>query len=223
LPLDRFGFIINTKGTRNVQKLSNRTKSRISFLVLFIFFEAGIFAIKEISSGLSLDPFTWILLVFAAALGGAGVAYMFIGDWIRWPLTKEAPHSSNASMVEIEPKYEGWLKSPGVSLCCPICAVTWVSAGLLGLMAIDYYLGYYTIVALSVGGATLVVIRLAELLEWHSRAAQEKTAELNRRNAIEEAQKEAALMYAKGVSFQATGGKPVWVVKEEKVEDESGR
>ncbi len=167
--------------------MSNRTKSRISLAALFFIFELGIFVIKSLSPGLRLDPFTWVMLVFAASLGGAGIAYLAIGDWIRWPLTKEVPHSSRASMIEIEPKYKGWLNSPGVLLCCPICAGTWVGAALLGLLAVDYSLGYYTIVALSAGGALRIVVRLAEMLEWQSRYAQEKTAELNRKNAIEEA------------------------------------
>jgi hypothetical protein len=172
-------------------KLSNRAKSRISLLVLFLLFEAGIIAIKYISSGLELTVFTWVMLVFAASLGGAGISYLAIGDFIRWPLTKEVRHSSNSSMIEIEPKYEGWLNSPGVLLCCPICASTWVGASLIGLMAIDYTLGYYTILALSVGGASRVVIRMSEMIEWQARAAQERTAELNRKNAMEETQKGA--------------------------------
>lgn len=171
--------------------LSNRTKSRISLAILFLLFEAGIFAISKLSQGMRLDPFTWVLLVFAAAFGGSAVAYMSIGDWIRWPFTKEVPHSSNSSMIEIEPKYEGWMKSVGLLLCCPICAGSWVVAGLLGLLAINYELGYYTIIALSAGGALRVVVRLSEMLEWQSRYAQERTAELNRKNAVEESLKNA--------------------------------
>jgi hypothetical protein len=171
--------------------LSNRTKSRISLLVLFLLFEAGIIAIKFISTGLELSVFTWIMLVFAASLGGAGISYLAIGDFIRWPFTKEVRHSSSPSMIEIEPKYEGWLNSVGVLMCCPICAATWVGAGLLGLMAIDYTIGYYTVLALATGGAARVIIRLSEVLEWQARAAQERTAELNRKNVMEEAQKGA--------------------------------
>jgi hypothetical protein len=179
----------NQRGIKIGMTLSNRTKSRISLLVIFLMFEAGIVAIKFISTGLQLSVFTWVMLIFAASLGGAGVSYLAIGDFIRWPFTKEVSHSSSPSMTEIEPKHEGWLNSVGVLLCCPICAATWVGAGLLGLMAIDYTLGYYTVIALSIGGASRMVIRLSEMLEWQARAAQERTAELNRKNAIEEAQK----------------------------------
>lgn len=197
--------------------LTNQTKSRISLAFLFLFFELGIVVIGKIAPGLKLDPFTWLLLVFAASLGGAGIAYLFIGDFIRWPLTKEVPHSSRSGMVEIEPKYDGWLKSPGVLLCCPICASTWVGAGLLGLLAVDYNVGYYTILALSLGGAARIVVRLAELLEWQARAAQEKTAELNRKNA----QEEASLIH-QPVSHNGNG-RTYWVLKEEEVEEEINR
>lgn len=168
-------------------KLQNRTKSRLTLFALFLIFEAGIFVISQLAPDLRMDPFRWVLLVFASAHGGAGIAYMSIGDWIRWPLTKEVPHSSRYSMIEIEPKYEGWLQSPGELIACPVCAGTWVAAGLLGLMAINFNLGYYTMLVLAAGGALRIVVRLSEMLEWQSRLAQEKTAELNRSNAHEEA------------------------------------
>ncbi len=206
---------MKVKGKSILVKLSNRTKSRISLAALFLSFEVGIFVIKTISPRLRLDPFTWLMLIFAAALGGSGIAYLFIGDWLRWPLTKEVKHSSNASMIEIEPKYEGWLKSPGVLICCPICAGTWVGAALLGLLAIDYSLGYYTIMALSIGGAARVVVRLSELLEWQSRYAQEKTAQLNRKNALEEAQKEYPVYNPASNNNEVLTNHGVWVVKEE--------
>jgi hypothetical protein len=190
-------------------QLTDRTKARISLAILFFALEAGIFAIAKIAPNLRLDPFTWLMLVFAAAMGGAGIAYLGIGDWIRWPLTREVPHSSNASMVEIEPKYQGWLNSPGLLLCCPICAGTWVGVGLLGLLAANYSLGYYTILALSAAGAARVVIRLSEMLEWQSRYAQERTAELNRRNAQAEQQKD----YQRYLPVDQ--GEAYWVVKED--------
>ncbi len=173
-------------------KLSNTTKSRITLALLFFAFDFGIFVIAKLAPSLHLDPFTWIMLVFAASFGGASIAYLYIGDWFRWIVTKEVPHSSNSSMTEIEPKYDGWLKSVGVLICCPICAGAWVGASLLGLMALNHDLGYYTIVALAIGGAARIVTRFSEMVEWQSRYAQERVAELNRKNAIEEALKDYA-------------------------------
>lgn len=197
-------------------KLSDQTKSRISLLGLFLTFEAGILAIRYLSPGLRLDVFTWVLLVMAASLGGAGIAYMFIGEFLRWPLTKEVPHSSNAKMIEVEPRYEGWLKSPGILLCCPICAGTWVGAALLGLMALDFTLGYYTVIALATGGAVRVILRLAELLEWQSRYAQERVAQLNRRNEVEDAA-------YRGQTFPINNGKSIWVYQDERIEERNGK
>ena len=196
-----------------MNKLTNQTKSRLSVFVLFLAFEAGIYAIARLGPSLRLDVFTWVLIVLAASFGGSAVAYMFIGDWIRWPLTKEVPHSSNPGMTEIEPKYEGWLKSPGVLLCCPICASTWVGVGLLGLMVINFNFGYYTVIALSLGGAARVVTRFSELLEWQSRYAQERTAGLNRVNAQEEAMKNGHS------SYELSNGKSYWVVQDKEVEE----
>lgn len=194
-------------------KLSDRTKSRITLFILFLIFDAGILAIAKISPGLRLDAFTWVMLVSAASLGGAGIAYLVIGDWIRWPLTKEVPHSSSAEMTEVVPKYEGWLKSPGVLLSCPVCAGTWVGAGLLGLMAWNYDLGYIAVATLATGGAARVMIRLAELVEWQSRYAQERVAELNRRNGREEADQHTKPYII------SKSGETHWVVKEEKADE----
>lgn len=201
---------MNIMKMRQQVKLTNRTKSRISLFVLFVLFELGIFTISKIAPGLKLDVFTWIMLIFAASLGGAGIAYLGIGDWIRWPLTKEARHSSNSRMIEVEPKYEGWLNGPGMLLCCPICAGTWVGASLLGLMALNYQLGYYSVLALSIGGATRLVIRAVELLEWQGRYAQELTAQLNRRNEQEEEEKALVPFYKKDSKT------PAWVVRDER-------
>jgi hypothetical protein len=204
--------MIIDKREHTFMTLSNRTKSRISSFFLFISFGAGILAIQQIAPGLRLDPFTWLLLVFASTLGGAAIAYLAIGDFIRWPLTKEVTHSSNSSMIEIEPKYEGWLNSPGALICCPVCAGTWVGVGLLALLAINYSLGYYAILALSVGGAGRIVVRLAELIEWQARYAQERTAALNRKNAREEAEKDLQPFY------QVMDGKIYRVTREQKQE-----
>jgi hypothetical protein len=195
-----------------LKQLSNQTKSRISLIILFLVFEAGIIAIARIGPALRLDVFTWVLLVVAASFGGSAISYMFIGEWIRAPLTKEVPHSSNSNIIEIEPKYEGWLKSPGVLLCCPICAGTWVGVGLLALMVINYNFGYYTVIALSLGGAARLITRLSELLEWQSRFAQERTAELNRSNAQAEALKNGRSPYP------VSNGKSYWVVQDKEVE-----
>ena len=199
-----------------MKTLTNQTKSRISLIVLFLAFEAGIVVISKMGPSLRLDVFTWVLVVLAASFGGSAIAYMFIGDWIRWPLTKEVPHSSNPSMIEIEPKYDGWLKSPGVLLCCPICASTWVGAVLLGLMVVNFNLGYYTVLALSLAGAARVVTRFSELLEWQSRYAQERTAGLNRVNAQEEAMKSNKNGHS---AFEHTNGKNYWVVQDKEVEE----
>lgn len=190
-------------------KLTNRAKSRISLFILFVTFELGIFVIAKIAPGLQLDPFTWVMLIFASTLGGAGIAYLGIGDWFRWPVTRESTHSSSSKMVEIEPRYEGWLNGLGQLICCPICVGTWVGAGLLGLMALNYELGYYTILALSIGGAARLVLRLVELLEWQARYAQEKTVGLNRRNEQEEAAEDLE-PYFKSRPRQAS-----WAVKDE--------
>ncbi len=197
---------------RYLSNLPDRTKSRITLALLFLLFETGIFAISRLAPNLRLDLFTWVMLVFAAAHGGAGLAYMTIGDWIRWPLTKEVPHSSRSTMIEIEPKYQGWLHSPGALLACPVCAGTWVAAGLMGLLVLNYNLGYYTILILGAGGALRIVVRLSEMLEWQSRYAQERTAELNRRNAREEREE---TQESEALFDQVEADSAYWVVKQE--------
>jgi threonine/homoserine/homoserine lactone efflux protein len=117
-------------------------------------------------------------------------------------------------MIDVEPKYEGWLNGPGMLLCCPICAATWVGASLLGLMALSYEVGYFTTLALSIGGAARLVIRAVELLEWQGRYAQERTAQLNRRNEQEEDEKDLVPFYNKSRKT------PAWVVPDDERREE---
>jgi hypothetical protein len=58
---------------------------------------------------------------------------------------------------------------------------------------------------------------LPDLRKWQARAAQEKTAELNRKNA----QEEASLIH-QPVSHNGNG-RTYWVLKEEEVEEEINR
>jgi hypothetical protein len=70
-------------------------------------------------------------------------------------------------------------------------------------MVVNYNLGYYTVISLSLASAACVITRFSELLEWQSRYTQEGTASLNRANAREEAMNnnQAHLDLGNGKSF----------------------
>lgn len=152
--------------------------------VLFCTFEALLFVIEQLNPSFKLNPLDWLMLAFAASLGGRAVSILAIGEWLRWPLTKVVQHSSGAG-EDVEPRYGGWRESPGILLSCPICAGTWVGMAVIGLMAVFPAYGRYVLYALSAGGAAMVISRLVELIENARYVMQEVNGHWNRRN-IEE-------------------------------------
>jgi hypothetical protein len=164
--------------------MTNTTKNRIALLVLFLTFEAALIGFKIFQPQLIMTPFEWVILVFAASLIGASVAYMAIGEWFRWPLTKVVRHSCGEG-ESVEPSHEGFLKAPGILLACPICAGTWGAMILVGVMALAPDFGRYLLYVLGAGGAVRLVVRISELIEWSSRLKWEQTGYWNRRNKLE--------------------------------------
>jgi len=167
--------------------MSNTTRNRVALFILFCIFEGLLVIIEQTKPDFHLDPFTWVLIVVAASLGGPAIAYLAIGEWIRWPLTKVVPHSSGAG-EDVEPKYEGFRRAPGILMSCPICSATWVGLVLIGLYALYEPLGRYVTYTLSVGGAAAFIVRTREAIEAGKYALTELNGKLNRENKQAQAQ-----------------------------------
>jgi len=160
------------------------TQRRITLAILFSIFEGLVILVGRLRP-VMLTPFLWVLLALAASLGGAGVAYLAIGEWIRWPLVKVVQHSSGTG-EDTEPKYEGWRQAPGILLSCPICAGAWVAMGLFAIYSFFHQIGLDMIYVMSAGGSVRLIVRLAELLEWQKHLAWEETGYWNRLNKREQ-------------------------------------
>lgn len=161
------------------------TQNRIAMFGLFCLLEAVLFTVEQIKPNFHLEPFEWVMLVFAGSLIGRSVSILAIGEWLRWPLVKVVPHSSGAG-EDTEPRYNDWRRPPGVLLSCPICAGTWGAAMLIILLALYEPLGRYVLYMMSAGGAAMIVSRFVELLESTKYVAQELNGKLNRQNIAEQ-------------------------------------
>lgn len=157
------------------------TQNRIMMFGLFCLLEAVIFTVEQIKPNFHIDPFQWVMLVFAGSLIGRSISILAIGEWLRWPFVKVVPHSSGAG-EDTEPKYSDWRRPIGILLCCPICAGTWSIAGIIMLLALYEPLGRYVLYTMSAGGAAMVISRFTELLESNKYVAQEMNGQLHRQN-----------------------------------------
>lgn len=168
------------------------TARRITLFAMFLVFEMVVFLIGHFRP-VKLDPFTWGLLVLASSLGGAAIAYMTIGEWIRTPVAIVVKHSSGVG-YDTEPKYQagpdyietpahyGTLEAIGELICCPICAGTWFGLLLYTLYGWVPGLGISMIYVLSIGGAVRLVVRTSEAVEWVKNLLWELTGKYNREN-----------------------------------------
>lgn len=152
--------------------------------------EGVLFAISRFRPDLTLSPFEWVLLALAVSILGPAVAYMTVGEWLRFPVAKVVNHSCGVGQ-DTEPKFssdgdEPWYCGPlhalGELVTCPICASVWMGLLLLSIYAVNGELGRITIYVFAATGISRILIRLAELLEWEKNLAWEKTGYWNRRN-----------------------------------------
>jgi hypothetical protein len=110
-------------------------------------------------------PFDLVLLGFSVLRLGRLVAYDRIMEPVRKPFTQTLPDPSGAGDT-VEPRGSGLRSALGQLISCPICAGTWISAGLVyGLKIFPEA----TRVFLSIMGAmglTETLNALIEALSW---------------------------------------------------------
>lgn len=154
---------------------------RITLFILFCTFELNLFVMSRLRPSFEVTPFTWVLLAFAASLAGPAIAYMDIGDWIRFMFVKTVDHPSGYGKYTDKKHDGGSMDAIGSLLSCPICSATWAGAVLVDLLALDPIWGMYTVVALSIGGAALQLIYLGQMFEWIKCLAWETSAKVSRK------------------------------------------
>jgi hypothetical protein len=147
---------------------------RMTFTVLSGTFVAivAIFSLLR-RKGREFRPFDLILLGLSAIRMGRLVSYDLAMEGIRAPFTETVPDPTGAGETVV-PKGTGWRRAIGDLLTCPICAGTWIAAGLAcGLEVAPRATRLLTAIMASIGLGE-VVNALIETLEWGGQASREQ-------------------------------------------------
>ena len=118
-------------------------------------------------------PFDLALLGLSSFRLGRMVAYDKVMEPFRSPFTKTVPDPTGAGDTVV-PAGTGWRRAIGELIACPICAGTWIAAGLVYGLEIT---PRPTRVLLSIIGAIglgELLGALTEMLEWAGQASREQ-------------------------------------------------
>jgi hypothetical protein len=100
------------------------------FLTIFFGVASRIKSSPTEPSQIRLKPFDLLLLGFSTFRLGRLVAFDEVFEPVRHPFTKTVEMENGAGNV-VEPKGRGVQRAIGEMISCPICAGTWIAAGLV--------------------------------------------------------------------------------------------
>ena len=148
-------------------------EERATYLTLTTLFLSVLtaFALRrqKIGAGSFLRPFDFILLAFATYRLGRLAAYDKVMEPFRQPFTETVQDSSGAGETVV-PRGQGARRALGGLISCPICAGTWIAAGLVYGLELAPRLTRTLIMIMSAIGAGELLNAATEALEWTGQA-----------------------------------------------------
>lgn len=146
------------------------------FLSLF-----AAFSLREQQKGawVNVRPFDLVLLGLATFRLGRLIAYDKVTETFRLPFTKTAPDISGAGQTVV-PRSEGngVMRALGELISCPICAGTWIAAGLTYALALVPRPTRVFLTMMSAVGLAELINAATEALSWAGRAARDTAGKL---------------------------------------------
>jgi len=138
------------------------------FISIFAVFVSRLSILRRGRKDFKISSLDWALLSFSTLRLGRMVAFDEVAEPLRSPFTQTVPDASGAGET-VTAKGTGVRRSLGELISCPICAGTWIAAGLVyGLHTIPNP----TRVFLAIIGTTGAVEMLNALTEWLSWSSQ---------------------------------------------------
>lgn len=148
------------------------------FLTVFTVFSSQLPVIRKRGDRFSLKPFDLLLLGLSTLRLGRMIAYDRVAEPLREPFAKTVPDETGAGMT-VEAKGKGARNSLGQLLSCPICAGTWISAGLVyGLHMLPNPTRVFLAITATTGLAE-VLNAITEAFSWFGQAARVYSGEKN--------------------------------------------
>ena len=158
-------------------KPSPAGERRATYRALSSFFLTSFagFAIYETRRGKDFDfkPFDLVQLALAAYRLGRLVSYDKVFEPYRAPFTRTVPDPSGEGMTVV-PRNGGMRQAIGELISCPICAGTWISAGLVYGVALAPRITRPFLAIMSAIGAAELLDAATEALEWTGQLARER-------------------------------------------------
>lgn len=155
---------------KNVDVEKRWTYTAISGLFMAIL---GLFSLLTRRKGKEVRPFDLALLGLSSYRMGRLVAYDLVMEGYRAPFTQTVPDPTGAGDT-VQPKGTGWRRAIGDLIACPICAGTWIAAGLVyGLEVAPRPTRLLMTIMASIGLGE-VLNALTESLQWTGQAAREQ-------------------------------------------------
>jgi hypothetical protein len=122
---------------------------------------------------LELRPFDLVLLGLATLRLGRLVAYDKVFETWRLPVAETQPDESGAGDT-VTPKGHGFQRALGELISCPICAGTWIAAGLVYGLRIAPRFTRALLAIMSAVGIAELLNGAVEVMEWNAQAAREQ-------------------------------------------------
>ncbi len=124
-------------------------------------------------------PFDLLLLGFAVYRLGRLVAFERVADPLRHPFTETVPDHTGAG-ESVEPRGEGARQAIGQLVSCPICAGTWIAAGLTYLLYLFPGPTRIFLTMTAAIGAAELLHCASEALSWTGQLRRTQTGEIER-------------------------------------------
>ncbi len=158
-------------------KIPPRLEKRLTYTSLTGIF-MGLFALFTFTRGrkhdlVEIKPFDLVQLGLASYRLGRMVSYDKVFEAYRAPFTRTVPDPSGEDMTVV-PRGKGTRSAIGELIACPICAGTWIAAGLVyALNLFPSATRTFLAIASSIGLAE-VINAATEALQWSGQLAREK-------------------------------------------------
>jgi hypothetical protein len=163
--------------TRKAERQDHTAKLALMsiFLGAFMAFVAGTPARRRHARRLDLPWSDWLLLVGSTFRLGRLVAFDKIFEPLRAPFTVTTLYETGAGQT-VEPRGQGAQRAIGELISCPICAGTWVSAGLVYLLHLFPGPARLFMTIMSTIGIVEILNALTEHWSWLGQFARKEAA-----------------------------------------------
>ncbi len=145
------------------------------FLGAFVSFVAGSPARRRHMRRLNLPGSDWLLLIGSTFRLGRMVAFDQIMDPVRAPFTITTLDETGAGQT-VEPRGQGARRAIGELISCPICAGTWIAAGLVYALHLVPGPARLFMMIMSTIGAVEILNALTEHWSWMGQFARKEAA-----------------------------------------------